>query len=46
MATKFIECDENAQVYSFSRTNKKARYVDLNVNDKFKPNTFKKLKTK
>jgi hypothetical protein len=44
MATKFIPCDERCQIYSFQRTTKKARQVDLNVNDKYKPNTFKKLK--
>jgi hypothetical protein len=41
---KFIPCDEFSQTFSFQRTNKKARYVDLNVSDKFKPDTFKKLK--
>ena len=44
MATRFIECDENTQVYSFQRTNKKAKHIDLNVSNKYKPNTFKKLK--
>jgi len=41
---KFIPCDEDTQTYSFCRTNKKAKQVDLNVSTKFKPNTFKKLK--
>jgi hypothetical protein len=46
MATKFIPCDESSQIYSFQRTTKKAKQVDLNVNTKYKPNTFKKLKGK
>lgn len=41
---KFIPCDENSQTYSFQRTTKKAKQIDLNVNDHLKPNTFKKLK--
>ena len=41
---KFIPCDEFSQTFSFQRTNKKAKHTDLNVNTKYKPNTFKKLK--
>ena len=44
MATRFIACSEEAQIYSFTRTDKKSKQIDLNVNDKYKPNTFKKLK--
>jgi hypothetical protein len=28
---KFIPCDEDSQIYSFSRTNKKSKQLDLNV---------------
>lgn len=42
---KFVPCDEDSQIYSFSRTNKKANHLDLNVKEsKFKSNGFKKLK--
>lgn len=42
---KFIPCDEDSQIYSFSRTNKKSNHLDLNVKEvKFKSNGFKKLK--
>lgn len=42
---KFIPCDEDSQIYSFNRTNKKSRQKDYNVNEpKFKNNGFKKLK--
>jgi hypothetical protein len=42
---KFIPCDEDSQIYSFSRTNKKSTHTDLNVKEtKFKSNGFKKLK--
>lgn len=42
---KFLPCDEDSQIYSFSRTNKKATHVDLNVKEtKFRSNGFKKLK--
>lgn len=41
---KFLPCDEDSQIYSFSRTNKKSTHIDLNVKEaKFKSNGFKKL---
>ena len=42
---KFIPCDEDSQTYSFTRTTKKSRQRDYNVNEsKFKNDGFKKLK--
>lgn len=42
---KFIPCDEDSQIYSFSRSNKKSSHVDFNtIKTKYISNGFKKLK--
>lgn len=42
---RFIACDEDSQIYSFSRSNKKSSHVDLNTTKtKYQSNGFKKLK--
>jgi hypothetical protein len=42
---KYIPCNESDQVYNWNITNKKGRYLNLDVDDpKFKSDGFKKLK--
>ena len=39
---KFIPCDENSQIYSWQGTNKKAKYLNLNVDTIKKTSKTKK----